>query len=572
MARIKNPWVGYLERSYLDIKNSLLRKLGDLVPEVTDHSESNLLVIIISMFAGITEQLNYYIDNMAREAFITTARQYSSVVKHTRLVDYRIKARIPASASLTVDLLGNRPTTTVAEAFPTYTPFTIPAGTEFSTENGIKFISLEDTMFTPPRRIANFNIVQKTKVSDEDLGQTTGAIGQIYPLGNEYVHNSLELEIGGEVWERKDTLGRSTPTDKHYIVDISSNRLAYIIFGDNINGLNPPANQDIVANYYISEGEKGNVDINTIVKTPFDFSPYISEPDYVKITNTQKAVAGSDYEGIEKIRRSVPLSLRTLDRAVTRQDYIDITKLAPGVDKATLHFECGKTIEIYISPNGGGIASDELLNTTTAFINERKMVTTFVNVYPAGESYVQLVIDATARFRRDGLTTKEDIIKAITGRYSYENSDVNRKIRKSDIIALVDNVESVDYLELKEIYLKPYMRPFEHTRILDHIFRMREGLTQGSPGIISWELRYYNGVMKLFKEGVFSTDIPLNTEVVEPSNTFSINILPNGYTDGMVWRFKTYPYNQNIELADFTVPVIREQDIELIVNEQLILN
>ena len=84
---LKNQWVGYISRSYLQIKNSVLQRLSEIVPEVTDHSESNILVIIIGIFSGIAEMLNYYIDNMARESFITTARRYSSVVKHTRLIE-----------------------------------------------------------------------------------------------------------------------------------------------------------------------------------------------------------------------------------------------------------------------------------------------------------------------------------------------------------------------------------------------------------------------------------------------------------------------------------------------------
>lgn len=567
MATIENPWVGYLDRSYIQIKNSLLEKLGHIVPEVTDHSESNILVIIISMFAGLVEQLNYYIDNMAREAFITTARRYSSVVKHTRLIDYRIKAVIPASVNIRVSLFGESGTGWIIYGV-NVPEINMPQGTEFRTLNGIKFLTTKDVVFKANQTIINIPAEQKTPIVGANLGTTTGNPQQIYTLGEKYVHDSLELKVGGEVWERVDTLGRSGPTDKHYIVDISVDRVAYIVFGDNINGKTPNANQILEGNFYESEGRKGNVGENTIVETDFDFSQYFEDVSQLTIRNPNRAVAGTDYESIERIRRSAPLSIRTLDRAVTRQDYIDIAKLAPGVDKATLHYDCGKFIDIYISPNGGGIASEPLLDSTKRYIDQRKMVTTQIQVLPAGESYIQLHLEVTLRFRRDPIQTRAQIIKKLIDKYSYESSDVNRHIRTSDIIALVDNLPNVDYLTLEKLNIIPYMRPRNHIKEL--LFTME--ILRGTPIPTNFDIRYYRSVMKLFKEGEFVADIPLGVEYVDPEETFKIYISPNNYENGDIWEFKIYPINSNLEISDYSVPVLKESGIRLEIKEQLTLN
>lgn len=571
MAKVQNPWVGYLDRSYIQIKNSLLQRLGNTVPEVTDHSESNILVIIISMFAGIAEQLNYYIDNMAREAFITTARRYSSAVRHARLVDYRIKAAIPASADITINLNPDIDPTTgpgLAAASTLLVPeFTIPRGTEFRTLNGISFLTIKDIKFSTTQIIGVVPVEQKIPQNNINLGITTGNPEQVYPLGNNYVHNSLELTVGGEIWERVDTLGRSKPQDKHYIVDISVDKVAYIVFGDGINGKVPPGNSELVGNYYTTSGKGGNVGANTIVETDFDFSPYVSKPDIIEITNPTPAVAGIDYEDLRRIQRAVPLSIRTLDRAVTRQDYIDIARLAPGVDKATLHYDCGKTIKLYISPNGGGVATQALRDNTKAFVDSRKMVTTFIEVLPTGESYLQLDIKVYLRPRRDPIQARKQIVKALVDKYNYEASDVNRKIRTSDIIALVDNLPPVDYLELQQMYVQPYMRPLGHYTTLLNTVKIQDGST----GVNSFEIRYYMGVMKLFKNGLFTTDIPIGIEFTEPDNVFTIFITPNNYENGDAWEFKTYPKNSNLEIDDYTVPVLREGDINVEIEEQLTL-
>jgi hypothetical protein len=49
--------------------------------------------------------VNYYIDQMARESFIGTARRYTSVVKLSKLNNYNIKARWYASVDLLFTLV-----------------------------------------------------------------------------------------------------------------------------------------------------------------------------------------------------------------------------------------------------------------------------------------------------------------------------------------------------------------------------------------------------------------------------------------------------------------------------------
>lgn len=562
---LRNPWVGYLDRSHIKIKNSVLKRLGETTPEITDHSESNILVVIVSIFSGIAEMLNYYIDNMAREAFITTARKYSSVVRHTRLIDYRIKAIVPATVDLQIKLKDPAGNILALENVELLDDgYIIPLGTRFTTNNNIPFISTKDYIGSESDTIITLPVEQKTLVEDILLGETDGTDDQLFNLGLNYVHNSIILRIGGETWERKETLGRSGPEDKHYIVDISVEKEAYVRFGDNVNGRRPDPNLDVYADIYTSLGSAGNVDSETITQSDFDFSSISSNIGEVEITNTRAAVGGTDYEDIDRIRRSAPLSLRTLDRAVTRQDYIDIAKLAPGVDKATLHYSCGKRIKIYISPNDGGIAQTLLLENTKNFIDERKMVTTFVDVLPAGESYIFIELDVKARFRRDAISTKADIVKELVRNYEYSKSDVNRNIRRSDIIALVDNLEKVDYLSIVKMYLIPYFRPLNTFRELVKYIAIRNG----SDAIVNWSLQFDGIRMRLSMEGQHIANIDIGQSYIDPQNIFEIIISDNSYETGEEWHFTTYPINSDLEVRDFSVPVLREENLIIQVTEQ----
>lgn len=567
---VKNPWVTYVNRSYLSIKNTLLRRLGKSNPEITDHSESNILVIILSMFAGVAETLNYYIDNMAREAFISTSRKFSSVVKHTQLIDYRIKAANPASANIVVNFAPGENPLKEEKSIDIILPvgFIIPINTRFYTNNGIEFFSIKAITVTENSKAVVVPVEQKEIITAQNLGTTTGNIDQLFQLPNNYVHNSVFITIDGDPWERVETLGLSGPTDKHYVVDIGVDQNAYIRFGDNVNGAVPAGGGLVVADFYVTLGEGGNVDAYTITNTDFDFAGVHPNMIIPSVYNPLSATAGFGFETIERIRRSAPLSLRTLDRAVTRQDYKDIAKLAPGVDLADIFYNCGKYIRIYISPIGGGIAQEPLLLSTKDYIDQRKMVTTFTQVLPAGESYIHLNLIVTAKFRRDPVSTYNDVIEALIEKYRYESSDINRKIRLSDIIALVDNLEKVDYLILKTIHLKPYIRPMGSYPELLHSIE----ILPGSNTINRWEVQFDGTLMRFLKNGVHQGNTPLGVPWVDPTTTINITILPNGYSLGQSWEFTTYPVDKDIEVDDFSVPILLEENIELEVVEQYIAN
>jgi hypothetical protein len=526
---------------------------------MTDHSNSNILVVIIESFAGVAEMLAYYIDNMAREAYITTARKYSSVVKHTRLIDYRIKASIASSCDVSVYFLTNDDL-----PYPTTVQFILPIGSMFKTTNNVEFLSTQDVVVPVGTTILSVPCKQRTLVVGDNLGITTSDPNQVIALGKNYLHDTMELTIGGEVWLLQRTLGLSSPTDKHFIVDISASQEAYIRFGDDINGAIPLSGLTIVGDYYTTQGSLGNVEATNINSSVYNFVTLQSIPK-IKVINLLKSVGGTDYEDIERIRRSAPLSLRTLDRAVTRQDYIDIALLAPGIDKAALYFNCGKTVDIYVAPNGGGIASTPLLDSLVDYFDDKKMVTTFVRAIPAGESYIHIDMEITGRFRVNGLQLRNEIISLLLNAYSYLNSDINKSIRTSDLIALVDNYRKVDFLILNKIYLKPYIRPRNHLMALNYVIDVNAGSTTE----VEWKIKFDGLYMKLFKAGAPIDNLTIGTPYTDNNNILTITINAGAYITGSEWTFKTIAYNKDLILNDYSVPVLREEDLVLTINEQL---
>lgn len=553
MAKITNPWVGYLDRSFQQIKTNLLSKLTTSNPELTDHTESNLLVIIISMFAGVAEMLNLYIDNMAREAFIATARRFSSMVKLVRLLDYRIKAATGAQAD--IQLIFDVPSTGF---------FGIPVGTEFKSKSGLSFITTQFWGGGFNQNSITVPVWQVNPVLNYAIGTSSGAANQLFAIGTNYVDSSLVVNVNGTAWSRRITFGYSRPYDKHFIVEIDVDGIAYLIFGDGVNGKIPTVTDPIIVSYFETLGEPGNVPVDTITELVSTLN--IPGVTTIVCTNPQAASGGSSYETTNRIRTSAPLSIRTLDRAVTRQDYIDVAKLAPGVGKAEVEFDCGKIIKVYIVPINGGIAQSGLLAATLAFINIRKMITTFVNTKPAGLTRIYLEIEVWAKYTQDAVNTKSDVINALVLFGSYANMEINKAIRLSDVIAVVDNLAKVDYLKLNGISTIPYARPLDHTVPL-----VWTPVTLTTSTVINrWRFKLTNGatLIQVFKNNQFLGFLNFGVLFTDPGGSVKF-IVNNGlYLDGYEWEFSTYPYKQDLEIDDYTLPIILSGDCNIKVYTQ----
>lgn len=558
-----NPWVRYISRSYEQIKTDLLQRLVIKAPEITDHSESNILIIILSMVAGCFEQLNLYIDFMAQESFVQTVRRLPNMLRLVKLLDYRVKAANPASTDVIVIAIA---TSDGVTPVPLNAPYTIPAFTIFSTAGGTQFMNTIAVTIAVGETGGIVPVKQISLVNNQVIGTSDGlSAQQEFSLGQNYVFGSVSIMIAGIPWIEVTSLGLALSTDRKFIVEVHEDGNAYAIFGDGVTGAIPPAGS-VIASYQTTLGPIGNVARYAITTA----NPGIALPtatlSNTAIYNETDASGGLLYEDIERIRVSAPLSIRTLDRAVTYQDYEDIARLCPGVGKAKVLFECGKTVDIYIAPAGGGIANVPLLTTVSNFFEPRRMVTTTVRPIAAGETPLQISMDVTAKFRADILLTNNDVQNALLEYGSFAKQNINRKIRISDIVAKVDNLPRVDFLTITALATIPYARPNNHN--VQFIWTRKtlpNSLIQSD-----WLLEYqaFPARIRIFKDTVYMAQIPIGNNWTDPGGAFNFTPFFGLYTDGMQWKFRTYPFKQDIDLNDYTMPLVRVQDLNIQVFEQ----
>lgn len=452
---LTNKWTNPLRRSYQDIKSDLLNALQNITgsdgkPLITDVSEGNIFVIIISLFAAIAETLHYYIDNMARECFIGTARRYSSVVQHGLLVDYHAHG---ANAA-TVDVILTRE----LKGMNSGAEVSIPKGTVFTDSKGNTWESVKDVVWGKnstscvvpliQHEVYRNSAVNGTKVTNEQsiLLDSAG-------LGGKYIeHGSVSLKLGNEYWTQVYTFAYSKPTDKHFMVVVDDTDIPTIVFGDGKFGAKPSIGSQISVEYYITAGESGNVYANSITSVPKVVSAYTE----ATCNNPYGSGDGMNYEDIELLRKHIPLHARTMAMAITKQDFIDCAKLVPGVKEAALDYICGRKIDVYIASNNSSVASSTLISNVKEYLEKHAPLTTWLNVYSAGVAKINLNIEVTGKPSFHESEIQSSIIRALYNNYSAEKSQIGGKVRISDIYALIDNLPEVDYLYIKKFYISPW--------------------------------------------------------------------------------------------------------------------
>lgn len=82
------PVIDYLAKDYTSFRRLMLDRLSVLMPGVTERNPADLWVTLCELVAYRADELSYYQDAVATEAYLGTARRRTSVRRHARLLDY----------------------------------------------------------------------------------------------------------------------------------------------------------------------------------------------------------------------------------------------------------------------------------------------------------------------------------------------------------------------------------------------------------------------------------------------------------------------------------------------------
>ena len=572
--KLTNPWIRSYQRSYQSIKAQLLEDLANIKDDngnqlITDLSDGNILVIILSMFAAIAETLHFYIDNAAQESFLSTARKYDSVVKLGRLVDYHPKATTTAR----VDVRLNRNTSATGAVV------TIPKGTEFQDTAGNTWLSTRPVTIGAYVDHVNIPLIQHSfynldkleglSLSIDTADSTTKSILSIMISlgsieGGLYEQGTLQLEIDGKPWVEVTSFAYSREGDRHFMVETDDDGIPYIIFSNYVSSTSI-GERITKASCYITQGSSGNVAANSITSVPSIISSIL---ELATIFNVEAAGGGTNYEDIQTLKQNIPLSVRTTGVAITKQDFIDQALLVSGVREVALEYECGKKMTLYVAAANGLIAAEDILESVRNQLKPSLPISTELTVKSVGKNLMVLDIEVIGKrgFTKDNIN--EEVMTALMTAYAPENSNIGSSVRISDIYALVDNCKSVDYLHLNKFYVTPWPKLIVGYGVMEFsTFRIEKVSIKTTYLIVMTGDTVYT--LYSVTGGFIKKNIPISsTRIVDTNNQNTFTMALSGdLRSGNKYQFTLTNTDTDYSETNYSVPVLEsESQVTLTIN------
>ncbi|MBS0150798.1 MAG: putative baseplate assembly protein [Nitrospira sp.] len=90
MAPRDEPEINYLAKDYTSFRQLIFDRLATIAPAWQERHVPDSGLTLIEVLAYIGDQLSYYQDAVATEAYLHTARQRISIRRHLRLIDYAL--------------------------------------------------------------------------------------------------------------------------------------------------------------------------------------------------------------------------------------------------------------------------------------------------------------------------------------------------------------------------------------------------------------------------------------------------------------------------------------------------
>lgn len=161
----------------------------------------------------------------------------------------------------------------------------------------------------------------------------------------------LTATLGSDVtrWTAKRNMLNSSASADEFVAEVDDDGRTALRFGDDANGHRPEQDTAFVADYRVGSGSAGNVGAESITHI------VTAEDGIELVRNPLPAHGGVEPETSEAVRRRAPEAFRRQERAVTPEDYAEVSERHDDVDNAaaTLRWT-GSWHTVFVTVDRGG--------------------------------------------------------------------------------------------------------------------------------------------------------------------------------------------------------------------------
>ncbi len=263
---------------------------------------------------------------------------------------------------------------------------------------------------------------------------------------------TLEVRVNDVLWHEVPNFYELSSNERAFVTRIADDGKVTVQFGDGKTGARvSTGSENITAKYRVGIGKSGMLDPNQI-------NLLMSRPLGLKeVTNPTAPTGAEDPEQLDQARQNAPLTVLTLDRIVSLQDFEDFARAFSGIGKAQATWLWnGQTRMIHLTVagvDGGDVPPDsDLYRNLVTAIDAARHTDQVVRI----DSYESRLFDLEAKILVDEDYLFDDVKTAVetalANAFSFDTRSFGQAVTASEIDVTAQAVEGVVAVDLDKLY------------------------------------------------------------------------------------------------------------------------
>lgn len=441
----------YTDRDFYKIRDDLLKYVKSKLPEWSSISVYDPLYVYIEGVASLFNLLYANMDLVSSELFLDTALTKKGVIMLGKLLGRRPKLQSAARVNLKISFDGSQSSVTIKKGAKVLNDdgsiqFMVGKYRDLDANSGISVSTNTsgDWIFSsiPSGGETGYVEAFEQDFNTITLATSDGSAFQSYEIDDYDIIQKAYIKVGTEFWDEVEEL--EAGNGKVYKLEVNSDEKLVVKFGDGICGVIPPNGNSIVAEYYVGNGEEGNIGADILSR--FDTSIV----GVSSVSNPNPAYGGADVETVDEMKRNLRSFVRMLNRATSLKDFEDILydkkNFDNGVVRKVKALIADKTIKVIVQSYTD--TTQNFLDEVKSYLDSKKVVGVIVGVDKPVDYSFDVVMDLYVKDRFDKTTVASEVSNALQKYYKEEGGDLGKKIKVGDIYRITMEIEGVDYCKV----------------------------------------------------------------------------------------------------------------------------